>query len=142
MSLDDEHPTQYFGPDAVEFTGPHGKPVRVSRDHFIRLSEAGALTDEQMLHAKQDGLSLADILEQANRTYPVPVISVDKAHLVDPVYRIDKRHEPAGIPSTHVTGRMRRTRQEMNRLRLNLALALGVILIPAHIILIIIVRNA
>lgn len=66
MSLNDEHPTQYIGPHAVEFTGPHGKPIRVSQEHFNRLTESGALTDEQMLNAKQDGLSLADILAKAN----------------------------------------------------------------------------
>lgn len=80
MSLDDTHPTQYFGPDAV------GR-VRYNDGRVLSLSPASAflldqtnefgpagdlaadsetLTDEQMLNAKQDGLSLADLLHEAN----------------------------------------------------------------------------
>ena len=70
MSIHDQHPTQYFGPGpAVEFIGPHGKPIRVTQEQFNALSERGALTDEQMLHAKQDGLSLAELLEEANKLH-------------------------------------------------------------------------
>lgn len=80
MSLDDQSPTEYHGPNAVTFIGPHGKPIRVSEEHYYRLTAAGALTDAQMLHAIVDGRSLQDILDEANEgsdevTGPVSVDS-------------------------------------------------------------------
>ena len=69
MSLDDETPTQYFGPGAVEVT-IHGKQVRMTQQKYYRLTEKpGALTDEEMLNAKIDELSLADILAEANKQH-------------------------------------------------------------------------
>lgn len=93
MSLDDESPTQYFGPDGVTFTGPHGKPITVSKDHYLRLTLSGALTDEQMLNAKENGLSLQDILDEANRPleeYP-RVISLDNIN-TNPLYEAPFKH--------------------------------------------------
>ena len=72
MSLDDETPTQYHGPGAVTFMGPHGKPLSVSQDHFNRLTESGALTDEQMLGAIIDGRSLQQIIDEANQHADFP----------------------------------------------------------------------
>jgi hypothetical protein len=73
MSLDDETPTQYHGPGGVTFTGTHGSLITVSQAHYYRLTEAGALTDEQMLNAKIDGRSLQDILDEANGVEAAPV---------------------------------------------------------------------
>lgn len=89
MSLDGQHPTEYFGPDAVTFTAPNGKRISVSEEHWRRLTAAGALTKEQMLNAVQHGKSLQDVLDEANGV--ITLDDMDKG--IDPVYG-DLFHRP------------------------------------------------
>jgi hypothetical protein len=86
VSFNEECPTSYFGPEeGMTVVNAVGVPVRMTRLQFLRMSDAGQLSDTQLLTAKDDaGVSLQDILDEANG---VRVISLDDMNKgVDPVY--------------------------------------------------------
>lgn len=84
MSFNEECPTSYLGPEeGMTVINAAGAPVRMTRLQYLRMCDAGHLTDAQMLGAKDDaGVSLQDLLDEANG---VRVIALDNI-TVDPVY--------------------------------------------------------
>jgi hypothetical protein len=77
VSLDDESPTQYFGPNAIQWMHPNGKVLSLSPDQYNRaLEQERNLTQEQRWAYEQERLgnpfdmaAIEDILTEANKKH-------------------------------------------------------------------------